>query len=232
MKKILYSLFICLAVAFSSCGDDSTKDPSKVTYFVDLQMLGDAEVFWPKGTPYVEPGYSAILQEVDVTKDVAVTGNVDVNAPAIYQLVYSAANEDGFAVALKRTVYVYDTVDSPIESGIYTVSKDSYRDYSGITAFGKTFPVSLFQVSPGTFYISDFIGGWYDQRVGYGPTYAMGGHFKLNADNTITAIDSSLPGFGDAMDKLENGVYDPTTKIITWDIGYAGSMTFHIILNK
>ncbi|MCS2955955.1 DUF5012 domain-containing protein [Bacteroides thetaiotaomicron] len=35
----------------------------------------------------------------------------------------------------------------------------------------------------------DFLGGWYDQRAGYGPDYAMVGKFELNDDNTITPLE-------------------------------------------
>lgn len=40
MKKIIYSLFVCLSLVMVSC-DESTQDPSFITYYVDFEMNGD-----------------------------------------------------------------------------------------------------------------------------------------------------------------------------------------------
>ncbi|WP_321479214.1 BT_2262 family domain-containing protein [uncultured Bacteroides sp.] len=234
MKKILYSLLLCLAVAtFSSCDDKNSVDDSSITYFVDLQLNGDAVLFWPKGTSYIEPGYSAVMQGKDVTSDVSVSGEVDVNTSGGYPLTYSAVNKEGYAKESKRTVYVYDTTASSMESGIYSIDKNSYRISSaGKTAYGSSYDIVIIQLEPGVFYVTDFLAGWYDQRAGYGINYAMNGTFRLNADNTIEPISSSVPGWGDSMDGLANGKFDPATKSIYWEISYAGSMTFYITLTK
>lgn len=233
MKKIIYSLFVCLAFIFISCEDETTQDTSKVTYFVDLEVFGDQQLIWPKGTAFVDPGYSAILNGEDVTADVTTTSNVNTDKAGIYSILYSAVNEDGFAKEFTRSVYVYDTAESPIESGIYMVSSSSYRiSAAGNTPYGNSYPVVVNQEKPGEFYISDFLGGWYDKRAGYGTAYSMPGRFKLNADNTIEALSSFVAGWGDSMDELKNGTYDPDTKTIYWEVGYAGSMTFYVTLTK
>jgi hypothetical protein len=232
MKKIIYSLFIaCLAFGFASC-DESTHDTSKITYYIEVELDGATTLLWPKGTSYVEPGYTAILDGEDVTSQVVVNGSVNTDLAGIYTLTYSAVNVDGFSNAKTRTIFVYDSTDSPLDTGFYTVSKDSYRDYNGQTAYGKEFTITIYQTEPGMFYVSDFIGGWYDQRAGYGSAYAMTGHFKLNADNSIEAIDSYVSGWGDSMNSM-TGSYDPATQTITWDINYTDyPFIFHVVITK
>ena len=66
----------------------------------------------------------------------------------------------------------------------------------------------------------------------YGAAYAMKGYFKLNADNTIEPLSSLLAGWGDSMDSMKEGKYDPETGQISWYIDYAGTMTFYVIMNK
>ena len=48
-------------------------------------------------------------------------------------------------------------------------------------------------------------------------------------DNNIDVISGIVPGWGDSYEYFENGVYDPDTKTITYDIGYY-VYNFHIIL--
>ncbi|NJK96201.1 MAG: DUF5012 domain-containing protein, partial [Bacteroidales bacterium] len=44
--------------------------------------------------------------------------------------------------------------------------------------------------------------------------------FFANADNTITHVSSYNQGWGDSLNDLVDGIYDPTTKSITWDAFY------------
>ncbi|MCS2194312.1 DUF5011 domain-containing protein [Bacteroides faecis] len=107
--------------------DKSTNDTSKVTYFVTLEREGDEKIVLEKGQPFVEPGYYAEMNGEDITESVQIKGSVDVNTPGIYNLVYAAYNEDGFAKTFTRTVYVADDTASPLKSGIYTVAEGSKR---------------------------------------------------------------------------------------------------------
>ncbi len=227
MKKILYGLFLCLSFVLSSC-DETTQDNSKVTYFVDLNIEGDATLFWPIGTPYQDPGYTAIMDGQDVSSDVKITGTVNTNEAGIYNITYSAMNADGFSSEQSRTVFVYDPTPSAMESGYYTTSKNSTRSYNGaIVSYGRDYAISIFQVEPGIFYTTDFLGGWYDQRAGYGGAYAMVGYFELNEDNTITPLESYVAGWGDEMNGM-TGSFNPETQTITWAIDYTGN---HMIFN-
>ena len=58
------------------------------------------------------------------------------------------------------------------------------------------------------------------------------GYFKLNADNTIEPLSSLVAGWGDSMDSMREGKYDPETGQISWYIDYAGQMTFYVVMNK
>ncbi len=233
MKNIIYSLFVCFAFICISCDDDSTKDMSQITYFVDLEIEGDVDLFWPKGTSFVDPGYTAFLNGEDIHNDVVITGSVNSDEAGIYNLKYAAVNDDGFTKELYRTVYVYDPTESPIVSTIYAGSKDNYRSHAtvGTTPYGNSYPVVIFQTEPGVFYVSDFFSGYYDKRAGYGSAYAMTGTFKLKEDNTLEAVSSHIDGWGDSIDGL-TGKYDPDTESFYWEVGYAGSMTFYITLTK
>ena len=134
MKNIIYSILVCLPFVFGAC-DKSTDDTSKVTYFVTLEREGDEKIVLEKGQPFVEPGYYAEMNGEDITESVQIKGSVDVNTPGIYNLVYAAYNEDGFAKTFTRTVYVADNTASPLKSGIYTVAEGSKRTAPSVVAF-------------------------------------------------------------------------------------------------
>lgn len=242
MKKFLYSFIMaCALISFSACEDETSQDPSVVTYYATLELEGDELLFWDMNTPYVDPGYVSEMQGEDVTDQVVVSGNVDYTKAGIYNLVYTMTNKDGFSVTRSRTVMVSDPTPSPIESGYWTTAPGSYRelytyDDDGNVANTTVTPYSgysiiILQLAPGRFYISDFLGGYYDQRAGYGSSYAMVGEFLLNDDNTITPLRGTVAGWGDAMEDMRNGQCDPETGMVSFDIDYAG-MTFYITLNK
>ena len=145
--------------------------------------------------------------------------------------VEPAYNEDGFAKTFTRTVYVADNTASPLKSGIYTVAEGSKRTAPSVVAFSG-YEIVILQMEPGIFYISDFLGGWYDQRTGYGPDYAMVGKFELNDDNTITPLESYVAGWGDSMDQMTNTLLDPATGTLKWTVAYAGQLSFDIIVKQ
>jgi hypothetical protein len=235
MKKVIYSLLICLTLtSLYSCNDKDSYDDSKITYYATLELKGETSLMWSKGVAYVDPGYTAELRGEDVTSEVVVNGTVDINTPGVYPLTYVITNADGYSVTKNRTVYVADPTVSNITSGIWKVTSASYRTYKGATAtFGSDYGIVILQTSPGQFYISDFLAGWYDQKVGYGSSYAAVGSFTLNTDNTITMNTSSVAGWGDELSSLTNGVYNPTTGNITYVAGYVGdAMKFYVTLTK
>ncbi len=214
MKKVIYSLLLfCGLFGLWGC-EKTTEGLTKVTYYVNFELNGDDPMLVPVGSTFSDPGVVAMEGEEDVTA--------------------SATNADGFSSSVKRTVVVYDPEVTTDASGDYTVdSSVSYRNMNGQQApFKGDFSVSVTLVAPGIFAVSDFLGGWYDQGAAYGAAYAMKGYFKLNADNTIEPLSSLLAGWGDSMDSMKEGKYDPETGQISWYIDYAGTMTFYVIMNK
>lgn len=233
MKKIIYSLIVCLTViGLYSCEDETSQDTSSITYYATLELNGESTVFWDLGETYEEAGYAAEMNGEDVTDQVVIEGSVDVNTPGIYTLNYIITNVDGYSVTKSRTVYVADGTESAIASGEWVATSATYRNYNGTITKFSGFPIAILQTSPGEFYISDFFAGYYDQRAGYGSAYAMVGSFSLAADNTIDATSASLEGWGDSIDSFANGEYNPTTGEIYYEVSYAGIMTFYITLTK
>lgn len=234
MKKIIYGLMLCLTmVAFTGCEDETSQDMSKITYYATLELKGDKLIIWDLGTPFVEPGYESVMQGEDVSDQVVVDGTVDANTPGIYNLTYSIINPDGFAVTDSRTVMVaYPSETFPV--GYWHTDAANYRvNGEGVqTVYGASYEVLLLPLSETEFYVSDFLGGYYAQRAGYGSAYEMNGHFKLNEDNTLTLVDSSIAGWGDSLVGLTNGTWDPATGTFSWCANYVSDMDFYVTLTK
>ena len=222
-------------VGFTSCSDDEELTDSRITYYTVLEIQGDDFVQVPIGTTYTEEGCKATLNGEDYTSNVVISGDVNPNVAGLYTVTYSATNADGFTVATSRTVAVCDPAITTDLSGTYAVQEGSQRDYynddESITTTGFSgYNVRISQAAPGIFYVSDVMGGYYDQRAGYGSSYAMTGYFQLLADNSIKLLSSSVAGWGDSATGFENGKYDPATGEISYVVNYAGRMDFTIIL--
>lgn len=235
MKKIIYSLLVCLACTFASCEDETTQDTSKVTYFVNFEMKGDKVMQIPIGTSYVEPGVIATEGSTDITSTMKTTGTVNTAEVGVYTLSYSAINIDGFAKSTERTVMVYNPAITTDVSGSYKAAESSYRltIATGATKAFSGYGVTVERAAPGIFQVSDFMGGYYDQGSAYGPGYAMKGYMKLKADNTIDIISGYVPSWGDSYDAFKNGKYDPATENLSWEMTYGGNaMIFFVTLTK
>lgn len=233
MKKILfYTLMLCLSsFALTSCNDDNDElTDAKVTYYPTLEIQGDKFTLVPIGTAYTELGCKGTLLGEDCTSDIVTTGSVDANTPGLYYINYTYTNAQGYKTSVKRTVAVCDPSITTDIAGTYTVQNGSYRDYSGNASEFKGYKVSVTKAAPGLFYVSDLMGGYYDQGAGYGENYAMTGYVQLLSDNTIKVLSSHIAGWGDSLDSFENGKYDSETGTITYDAAYASVMIFHVIL--
>mgnify|MGYP003292550304 FL=1 len=233
MKKKLLTikmLFVGTIVMLSSCNKISTEGETSITYYPTLSLEGESVIVVDKGTQFTEPGYSAILNGIDVTENVVVTSNIDVNKSGFYTITYTITNADGFAKNASRQIIVMDLEDK-IE-GFYTTTLDCYRMSSaGRTDYGKEFDLTILSNGDGTYTINDMLGGYYEQRAGYGSLYAMEGVFEINADGTIVGISGNVAGWGDSMDSLDDGTYDEATKTISWKVVYAG-MDFYVTMKK
>lgn len=233
MKKIIYLVLVACGIALlPSCSKDS-EDTSKVTYFVDMQLQGDADLVWEKGKGFVDPGAKAFENGEDISDKIIVKGTVDVNKLGYYPISYTAYNEDGFPKTIDRKVFVYDPSVTAELSESYTVQDGSYRLYQGSTNTPFSgYLVSMTKLAPGVYYVSDFFGGYYDKRAAYGATYAMTGYLLLKTDNTISLLYSFVQGWGDSLNYIKNGTYDNAINQIKWQAGYGANnlMDFYITL--
>lgn len=251
MKKILFNIMICAGlVALASCEKKvTTEDPSTITYYVSFELNGDATMLVPINTAFKDPGVIATENGADVNDHVVVTitdpngaalKSIPTNAPGLYTVDYSAVNADGFPASTSRTVIVYDPAVTASIAGTYATDIDqSIYNKNPFSAWiaakgypGNSATVTFSEVAPGFFRCTDLLAGWYCQIRGYGSKYNMTGIVTLNADNTLTLIQSYIAGWGDSLDYIKNAVYDPETGIITYDSSYAGQIFISPVLVK
>jgi len=239
MKKVfLYSMMLCMsAIGFTSCNDDEDQlTDSRLTYYVNLELQGDAFVQVPIGTSYTDAGCTATMNGQDATSRIVTSGldAIDVNTAGLYTVTYSAVNDDGFPASITRTVAVCDPTITTDLSGTWTTQTGTQRIYKGttVTPFAG-YSIKITKAAPGIFYVTDFFAGYYDQRAGYGSSYACKGYLQLLADNNLVCLSNGVAGWGDSLDEgTFSGTYDPATETLQWQEDYAGSMTFYITLNK
>ena len=232
MKRFIYSfLFLFGLLVFTGCEDITSEDTSKITYFVTFDMAGDQVMTIPVGQSYVEPGVVALEGDNDISSSMKITGTVNSNAVGLYPITYSATNVDGFSSSVTRTVIVYNPEVTANLAGNYVTATGTYRFWysSGAKVNFPGFNVNITEVAPGVYFVSDYFGGYYDQRAAYGANYAMTGYMKLNPDNTLEELSSAVKGWGDSLASFK-GTYNPTDKTIYWESAYAGSMTFYVNL--
>jgi len=230
MKKIINLMGLAILTLFVSCEKD-TEDISFETNYATFELTEGTPYALPLGTPYTEPGVKAMAgdEELEVT---TISNNIDETKLGGYSVVYSATNPDGYPATTTRTVGVYspDAPDTDI-SGTYVsnmfrtnMTGVVQRSFSGLS-------VEITKIAPGIFHVSDFLGGYYEQGIGYGSAYAMTGYVALNSDNTLTLLSSHISGWGDSLDYLADATYNPETGIISWKAAYVGSYIFNVTLN-
>lgn len=221
-KNILYTmLFALVALMVTSCGDKKSEGLSRFTYYPTIELEGGDYVVWDKGTAWVEPGFASTLNGEDVSSEVTISGNVDVNTSGVYHLVYTTKkNDDGFDASAVRTVVVLDP-NSTIE-GFYLTQPDSYRVREGAqVAYGNAYEILVIDNGDGTVSVDDLLGGWYCQRAGYGSNYSLAGTLGIGADGSVSCLESFLIGWGDSHDDF-SGTYDAENSIFQVDCVYAG----------
>lgn len=233
MKKIfLYGLMFCAtAFGFTSCNDDNDQlTDTRVTNYILLTVNGDEVVYVDANSTYTDEGCTAEAGGQDVTSKVQTINPVDTKAIGPYIVTYMATNEDGFSSEAYRYVYV----GSPL---VGTVADGSYRQtYNGdgspkAQVAWSGYNIEMLTDGNGLYWVEDLMGGYYEQRAGYGSRYAMNGYLQVNADNTVDMVGGGgVPGWGDAYDDFANGVFDPATNTISYCLTYAG-MDFNVILN-
>jgi hypothetical protein len=207
-----------------------------VANFVQMELQGDYIVQVPIGTTYIDAGFKATMNGQDASSFVVTSGldNIDMNSIGIYDITYSVINDSAIPISVSRTVMVYDpTVETDL-SGTWVTQPGTQRIYGGatVTPFAD-YICKIKKAAPGIFSVSDFFAGYYDQRAGYGSSYACKGYLGLRADNVLICLNNGVKGWGDSLDEGSFvGSYDPETETLTWQCDYANSMTFYIYLKS
>lgn len=225
MKQIIVrvALLVVSVLLLFGCHKVTTADLSKVTYYVQFEMMGEGIMTVNMGTPYVDPGCKAFEKETDVTHSIVVNGAVDTSKEGIYSINYSAKNSDGFVASATRIVVV---TSAGSLTGRYNTSIT--RNNGGTISNRGPFYIDIEKAEDGSYHISDFLGGWYDFGSGYGPDYAAAGVFKLLPDNTMELVSSHLAGWGDEIASLDASSYDSATGTLRFTSIYAGGMKFAV----
>ena len=225
-KSIIFGMMAALlTLGVTSCGDDEKTD-SQITYYVDLALVGDDVVSTPLGSNYVDQGFTATINGEDVSDRVKMTSNVNTSVLGPYSVTYSATNDDGYSSSVTRTVYVGNYIAATLATGSKRTNSSSGAvvNYSDLT-------IPVVTDGNGNYWVEDLMGGYYEKRQGYGSDYSMPGFLRVNADNSVEITGGgNVAGWGDSYNAFENGVYDPAAKTITYDLTYAGSLVFHVIL--
>jgi hypothetical protein len=225
MKKIfLYGLLLLTAsVGLTSCSKDQHTD-TRVTNYIVLTINGDQVVYVNAGATYEDAGCKAEAAGQDVSDKVVTTNTVDTKVIGPYTVTYKATNEDGFSSSATRYVYV----GQPL---VGTVSPGSFRQTkAGAIVNWSGFDIDMLTDGNGLYWVEDLLGGYYEQRAGYGSAYSMKGFLQVNDDNTVDLVGGgNVEGWGDSYDDFKDGKYDPATNTISYDVVYA-SMDFNVIL--
>lgn len=239
----------CGLVAFASCEKKvTTEDPSTITYYVSFEMNGDETMLVPINSTFTDPGIVATENGANVNDKVVVTITdaasrevpaISTTAAGMYTISYSAVNKDGFGSETSRKVFVYDPAITKSIAGTYSVDvtqtiygSNPFSAYIAANGWATSAKVVVTEVAPGFFKFDDLLAGWYGQIRGYGNSYYMSGTVTLNADNSLTLLESYIKGWGDGLDWIKNAVWDEINSTIKYDASYSGSIKISPVLVK
>lgn len=116
--------------------------------------------------------------------------------------------------------------------GVYEADPSSYRIYNGNQVvygsdnWGYNFRITITDNLDGTYHVSDFLGGYYDQGRNYGSAYAMSGDIMIADDGTVSLLGSYVRGWGDSLLSL-TGKYDSANSTFTIEAEYVEGMMFY-----
>lgn len=201
MKKIIIIFTIALSSTFFvACDNESTDEVSEITFFPEVELLGDPIMIVEHNTTFDDPEINATIQGSPVPYQVV--GSVDTSTPGIYNLNYTVTNDDGFSAGASRIVFVYE--NNGTVAGFWRGSTPQSSDN----------PVLISSTSdPNVFNISDILGGNYEFGRGYGIAY------RTPSTITISGTAVTSPGGTNAFGAWEvaNGSISVDQRTMTWD---------------
>lgn len=91
----------------ASSDSKNSSDETGKTDRISIKLNGYENVYLLNGTDYNEKGVKAITNSgIDVSNRVVIKGNVDVNKPGIYEIIYTITDDYGSSASVKRKVEV------------------------------------------------------------------------------------------------------------------------------
>lgn len=235
MKKSIFFLATLLVLLTMGACSKEHNEPWVITY-PKVTYEGESFITWTSGNPFVAPGLSAELDGEDVTNTLVMTTDMDVESPkpGLYTVNYTYPIITSSVALLTIEVFVRDADDEI--SGWYVVDPESVRENaSGPESFAedKDFDLMIYKIANGNYYVSDLLGGYYDQGRDYGSGYALRGQFGIAADGTVTLEDyTRIAGWsGNPVESFGEASYDASKNSLHWNVGYAGT-PFDIYVTK
>lgn len=122
-KYISRLSILLIAFLMMSCTEE-TPIPSRITYYADVQVKGDAVMPIIQGEAFTDPGAISLINGESVPY--TTSGTVDTSKTGVYKLVYETINEDGFPASATRTVVVLSNKPS-----IYNLEGNWRRSATG-----------------------------------------------------------------------------------------------------
>ena len=101
----------------------------------EIKLKGGNEIHWRLGKEFKDPGYTAVDDvDGDVTANVTVEGNVDINTEGDYTLTYKAKDSSGNETKVERKVTVEQkkepVVTDPTDKVVYLTFDDGPGPYT------------------------------------------------------------------------------------------------------
>lgn len=226
MKKIISIIVVTFLLV--SCSPEDTGNVSKITNYPEFTLLGDSVIFLNKGEEFVDPGVIATEGDNEIPYETTVTGTyrggttLDTNVVDIYQIVYTAVNQDGFSGTASRTVYVIETGDLTTNiAGLYTSTV--FRNGTSSAQYTNMKYVIIWKKADGTYQISDAFAGWYSIGRAIANSNTSGG---IIVANDIAANDFSFPvtltnDYFGGVSNITGLTVDPATKKLVLTTSWA-----------
>lgn len=216
IKTIVSALLVL--VALMSCDSDDTENVSTITYYPNLRLIDNAILYVEKGTEFTDPGIRATLNGLSIPYDVY--GNVDTRVPAVYDLTYTAENSEGFTSSISRKVFVYE--NNGTLAGVWNGTRVGRTGGPVLIATTDT---------PGVYYTSGFLGGYYEYAADLGISYRCHGYLEINGDVITSTGGENIQGLW----TLSDGIVLDHQQGMLWTVTYASSkldLSFDVELIK
>lgn len=248
MKNNILLLGVGALLCFGavSCEEyENSATPSQITYLPLIEVAGEESVMLDcNATGFTDPGATASEGgspiDVETTVNGLYFGSTTIDQPDLYQITYSATNQDGIPGAMSREV-MWPACNGDLITSIEGMYQASVKRTASTGAVNSDYidadftPFWIVDLGDNTYGISDAIGGFYEDGYGYGPDYAATGLVvKANSipGNDFEVVASNGVGaFGGAIE-ISDFTVNPATKTITftttWDAGYV----FEVELNQ